>query len=134
MPKKQIKKIKIPTLWTSLCFLRSSVLMLCAPSNGRRPFLYHTIFVFYPFSRETVGINSETCIEYDSQIDKPQRGRPKRAELPDVKINMGAQSINTESLFKTNTPLKCLMNFINEKCVLFSIYSTVIAYAYANIN
>ena len=32
----------------------------------------------------------------DSQTDKPQRGRPKRAELPDVNINTGAQSINTE--------------------------------------
>ena len=32
----------------------------------------------------------------DSQIDKLQRGRPKRAELPDVNINTGAQSINTE--------------------------------------
>ena len=32
----------------------------------------------------------------DSQINKPQRGRPKRAELPDVNINTGAQSINTE--------------------------------------
>ena len=25
----------------------------------------------------------------DSPIDKPQRGRPKRAELPDVNINTG---------------------------------------------
>ena len=32
----------------------------------------------------------------DSQIDKPQRGRPKRAELLDVNINTGMQSINTE--------------------------------------
>ena len=32
----------------------------------------------------------------DSQIDKPQRGLPKRAELPDANINTGAQSINTE--------------------------------------
>ena len=32
----------------------------------------------------------------NSQIDKPQCGRPKRAELPDVNINMGAQSINIE--------------------------------------
>ena len=32
----------------------------------------------------------------DSQIDKAQRGRPKRAELLDVNINTGAQSINTE--------------------------------------
>ena len=32
----------------------------------------------------------------DGQIDKPQRGRPKRAELPDVNINRSAQRINTE--------------------------------------
>ena len=32
----------------------------------------------------------------DSQIDKPQRGCPKRAELPDVNINTGTRSINTE--------------------------------------
>ena len=32
----------------------------------------------------------------DSQIDKPQRGHPRRAELPDVNLNTGAQSINTE--------------------------------------
>ena len=32
----------------------------------------------------------------DSQIDKPQHGRPKRAELPDVNINAGTQIINTE--------------------------------------
>ena len=37
----------------------------------------------------------------DRQIDKPQRGRPKRAELPDVNINTGAQSINTERAFST---------------------------------
>ena len=36
-----------------------------------------------------------------SQIDTPQRGRPKRTELPDVNINTGAQSINTECFFKT---------------------------------
>ena len=32
----------------------------------------------------------------DSQIDKPQLGRPKRAELPIINVNTGAQSINTE--------------------------------------
>ena len=32
----------------------------------------------------------------DSEIDKPQRGCPKRAELPDVNLDTGAQSINTE--------------------------------------
>ena len=32
----------------------------------------------------------------DNQIDKPQPGRPKRAGLPDVNKNKGAQSINTE--------------------------------------
>ena len=32
----------------------------------------------------------------DSQMDKAQVGRPKRAELLEVNINMGAQSINSE--------------------------------------
>ena len=32
----------------------------------------------------------------ESQMDKPQSGHPKRAELPDVNINTGAQSINIE--------------------------------------
>ena len=32
----------------------------------------------------------------NSQIDRSQHGRPKRAELPDVNINTGTQSINTE--------------------------------------
>ena len=31
----------------------------------------------------------------DSQIYRSQRGCPKRAELPDVNVNTGAQSINT---------------------------------------
>ena len=36
----------------------------------------------------------------DSQINKPQVcGRPKRAELADVNINTGMQSIYTESFF-----------------------------------
>ena len=35
----------------------------------------------------------------DSQINKPQRECPKRAELPDVNINTGAQSINTEGAY-----------------------------------
>ena len=32
----------------------------------------------------------------NSHVDKPQRGRPKRANLPDVNIITGEQSINTE--------------------------------------
>ena len=39
----------------------------------------------------------------DNQIDKAQRGRPKRAELPDVNINTGVQSIHTERAFLKNT-------------------------------
>ena len=31
-----------------------------------------------------------------SQIDKPQHGCPKIAQLPDININTGMQSINTE--------------------------------------
>ena len=40
------------------------------------------------------------------QSDKPQHGRPKRVELPDVNINTGMQSINTESLFKVTSIFK----------------------------
>ena len=32
----------------------------------------------------------------DSQIDKLQRGRSKRAKLLEININTGVQSINTE--------------------------------------
>ena len=32
----------------------------------------------------------------DSQINKSQCGCPKKAELPDVNINTGVQSMNTE--------------------------------------
>ena len=32
----------------------------------------------------------------DSQIDKPQHRRPKRAEMPDANINTGVQSIYTK--------------------------------------
>ena len=39
-------------------------------------------------------------VSSNSQIDKPHHGCPKRAVLPDVNINTGAQSINTESCFK----------------------------------
>ena len=38
----------------------------------------------------------------DSQIDKSHHGHPKRAELPDVNINTGAQSINTEKASLNN--------------------------------
>ena len=38
----------------------------------------------------------------DSQIDKPQRGRHKRAELPEVNIITGANNINTEIASLTN--------------------------------
>ena len=43
----------------------------------------------------------------DSQIDKPQRGRPKRAELPDVNINTGVQSINSGCIYRpcNETPI-----------------------------
>ena len=56
--------------------------------------------MFCPFSREKKKAKtqkSELNMESsNSQIDKPQCGRPKRAELPGVNINAGTQSINTE--------------------------------------
>ena len=58
---------------------------------------------FVRFLVKKIDINSEKCIEYD---DKPQRGHPKRAELLDVHVNTGAQSINTESLYKHENKTK----------------------------
>ena len=45
----------------------------------------------------------------DSQIDKPQRGRPKRVDLPDVNTNTGAQSINTDRAISS----PCYPSFIS---------------------
>ena len=59
-----------------------------------------SLFVFCPFSREKKLAQTQKSVlnmaRSDSQIDKLQRGRPKRAEQPDVDINTGGQSINTE--------------------------------------
>ena len=81
--------------------------MLCAPSNRRRPFSRHTKMA--SFVRFLLTKNWQTqkrvlnMARSDSQIDTQQRGRPKRAALPDVNINTGAQSINTESLLKARS-------------------------------
>ena len=62
----------------------------------------------------------------DSQIDKPQRGRPKRAELPDVNINTGAQSINTEGASldlaqeETTVLLISMVGIVNQREVLLN--------------
>ena len=72
--------------------------MLCAPVfTSAAIFVSSSIFVFCPFCRENKTAKAQKSVlnmsSSDSQIDKPQRGRPKRAELPDVDINTGAQSI-----------------------------------------
>ena len=81
--------------------------MLCAPSNRRRPFSYYTKMADFEyfrilsvFSLKKNAINFEKCIEYGMVYEvltvrsiEPQRGCPKRAELPDVNITTGAQSM-----------------------------------------
>ena len=57
----------------------------------------------------------------DSQFDKPQRGRPKRAELPDVNINTGAQNINAERAALT---LVCLFSLF--ACVFFMFVCLIV--------
>ena len=62
-------------------------------------YLHVVVLFFFIFLVKKNGIKSESVLNIassDSQIDKPQCGHPKRAELPDVNINTGAQSINTE--------------------------------------
>ena len=59
------------------------------------------IFVLCPFCREKQNktYTQKSVLNMassNSQIVKPQPGHPKRAELLDVNINTGAQTINTE--------------------------------------
>ena len=60
----------------------------------------------------------------DSQIEKPQCVRPKRNELPDVNINTGAVSNNSE---RTLTILLCVfihhpaLRFHSPSCFAFSL-------------
>ena len=74
-----------------------SVLMLCASSDRRRPFSYHKKMANFRFlvkkNWHKLRKNVLNMASSDSQIDKPQRGCPKRAELPGVNRNTGAQSI-----------------------------------------
>ena len=59
-------------------------------------------------------IHSEKCIaSCDSQIDKPQHGCHKRAELLDVNINMGSQTINSEGTSSTESYRSFYFNFSN---------------------
>ena len=51
----------------------------------------------------------------NSPIDTPQHGHPKRAELPDVNINTGAQSINTERASLTCPPMLSSTNCFRNK-------------------
>ena len=68
----------------------------------------------------------------DSQIDKPQRGRPKRAELPDVNINTSAQSINTE--ITSLNPLSLFESKLNKESFLSRCKRSWTGTLIANIN
>ena len=72
--------------------------MLCASSNRRRQFSYHTEYfrVLSVFSWKKLTQTQKSVSNMassDSHINKPQRGRPKIAEKLDVNINTGTQSI-----------------------------------------
>ena len=57
---------------------------------------FNNFHVFSVLSWKQLTLTQKTIWSSDSQIDKPQNGRPKIAELPDVNINIGVQSIDTE--------------------------------------
>ena len=88
---------------------------LCAYSNSQWPFLYDLsifVFVFFCFLMKIFWAQTQkstlNLAISDSQMDKSQRGHPKRAELPDVNINTGTQNINTEraSFKEPTSPFK----------------------------
>ena len=77
----------------------AEALSLLTPSNLWRTFSYHTKMAdFESILVKKIGMNMSVLnmASSDNQIDKPQRGRPKNAELPDANINTAAQSINSE--------------------------------------
>ena len=115
-PKKSYKTVRMVQvknkarckLYMAFCFLVAHLVV----TVDWWPFLYHMkmadweYFCDVHFLIKQIGRNSENCIEHvDSWIDKPC-GCPKRAVLPDVHINKGAQSINTERA-SFNDKTKC---------------------------
>ena len=64
----------------------------------------------------------------DSEIDRPQHGCPKRAELPDVNINTGMQSIDTERASLTSSEL-----YIKKKLVRTALIMHVVQGMIVNI-
>ena len=84
-----------------------SVLMLCAPISCRQLCSYSSsIFVFCPFSRENnwPKLRKVYWIWQVATVRSINHnvGTLKRTELPDITINTGAQSINTENFFRDN--------------------------------
>ena len=63
--------------------------------GGLRVFSFLVHFLVKKFYGETQK-SVLNMASSDIHIDEPQLGHPKRAELPDININTGAQSINTE--------------------------------------
>ena len=109
--------------------------MLCAPSNRRRPFSYHTKMAdfeyfscFVRFLVNKLAYTQKSVLNMassDSQFGKPQRGHPRTAELPDVNINTGAPKHNTErdSLSKggrRRQRQKAIKMFRHNPCVFLS--------------
>ena len=79
-------------------------------------FEYSPVLSVFFFCVKTIGINSGKCMNMASsynQIDKPQCGRHKRAELLDVNINMGSQTINSEGTSSTESYRSFYFNFSN---------------------
>ena len=77
--------------WQYMSFVLTEILYQCFDHLVTVGSHFRVIFVFVRFLMKIIDINSEEC-----QNDKPQHGRPKRAELSDVNINTGMQSINSE--------------------------------------
>ena len=68
-----------------------------------------------------------------SQIDKPQCGCPKRAELLDVEINTGMQSINTERASLISMLNQSINQSINQSKTLFNECDTKQCIALMNL-
>ena len=83
-----------------------SVLMPCMPNNCWKYFCALSVC----FLMKKLALTQKSVLNMasrHSQINKPQCRCPKRAELLDVNINTGVQSINSERASSRDTEDKC---------------------------
>ena len=105
--KKKTKGVRLRDSWTFSVFARL-VTVGGHRHHHSKMADFEYFLVLSVFSWKKIVINSKKCIGYgvsDSQIDRPQRGRPQSPELLDAQ-----SGVNTESCCDISHLTKTLQN------------------------